>query len=184
MRLVMRVQYHPARCFNRAMYLTGRWRIWDWVDDSVLLGGSPARREIRRLRDLGVTAVVNMCEEFRGHRRTLARNGLVQLWLPTTDFYPPSLDALIRGVEFLLDRAASGERTYVHCKAGQGRSATLVMCYLMAAQGLSARAAFRRIWQARPHITPRLYRRPVVREFGRWLAARERAAPRLEPSLV
>jgi len=168
-RLFMRLQYHPARYFNRAMYLTGKWRIWDWVDEHVLLGGAPSRREIRRLRDLGVGGVINLCEEFRGYQKHLRAAGLTQLWLPTIDYYPPTLEHVLEGLRFIAACRRRGQRVYVHCKAGQGRSTTLVMCYLMAAYRLSPRAAYRRIAEIRPHITKRLYRRAVIGQVQRLL---------------
>ena len=33
-----------------------------------------------------------------------------------------------------VENAVSGRTTYVHCKAGRGRSTTIVICYLVGAQ--------------------------------------------------
>lgn len=168
-RLFMRVQYHPARCFNRAMYVTGRWRVWDWLDDDVLLGGAPSRAELRRLRELGIRAIVNLCDEFKGHAKELRRHRMTQLRLPAVDHFPVPLDYLLRGLEFIRTQLESGRRVYVHCKAGQGRSATLAMCYLMARYDLTPLEAYRRIRRIRPHVTKRLYQRAAVREIQRRL---------------
>lgn len=170
-RLFMKVQYHPARCFNRAMYVTGRWRVWDWIDDDVLLGGAPSRTELRRLRDLGIRAIINLCDEFKGYRRELRRYGMAQLWLPAVDHYPVPLEYILRGLDYLRDQIAAGRRIYVHCKAGQGRSTTLALCYLMLRYGLTSREAYRRILRVRPHITKRLYERPAVLELERMIRA-------------
>lgn len=168
-RLFMRVQYHPARCFNRAMYVTGRWRVWDWLDDDVLLGGAPSRAELRRLRELGIRAIVNLCDEFKGHAKELRRYRMTQLRLPAVDHFPVPLDYLLRGLEFIRTQLESGRRVYIHCKAGQGRSATLAMCYLMARYDLTPLEAYRRIRRIRPHVTKRLYQRAAVREIQRRL---------------
>ena len=58
--------------------------------------------------------------------------GVEQLCLETVDFNnAPSHDMLNKGVEFIEDMKQQGSSVYVHCKAGRGRSATLVACYLM-----------------------------------------------------
>lgn len=50
----------------------------------------------------------------------------------TTDYTAPSLIDLIRGVYNLKMRDQRGEKiAYVHCKAGRGRSAALVVAYLL-----------------------------------------------------
>ncbi len=185
----MKVQYHPARCFNRAMYVTGRWRVWDWVDDDVLLGGAPSRTELRRLRDLGIRAIVNLCDEFKGHKRELRQYGMAQLRLPAVDHYPVPLDYILRGIDFLRDHIARGGRVYVHCKAGQGRSTTLAMCYLMLRYDLTPRQAYSRILRVRPHITKRLYERAAVRDVAKMIDLGEitrfaARGPMLNASLV
>ncbi|MBK9120829.1 MAG: dual specificity protein phosphatase family protein [Phycisphaerales bacterium] len=169
-RLFMRLQFHPARIFNRVMYRTGRWRLWDWVDEQVLLGGAPTRADLALLPEMGVRGIVNMCEEFHGHQVVLHRLGLQQLHLPTVDFHPPSLEAMQRGLEFIRQFVQAGSGVYVHCKAGQGRSATLVVGYLMAAYGLTPRAAYARVREVRPHVTRRLDEREVVQELHLLLA--------------
>ena len=58
--------------------------------------------------------------------------GVDQLRLRTVDFNNvPSQEKLKAGVEFIEETKQSGKSVYVHCKAGRGRSATLVACYLM-----------------------------------------------------
>ena len=41
---------------------------------------------------------------------------------------------LKKGVEFIEEMNLSENSVYVHCKAGRGRSTTLVACYLMKVQ--------------------------------------------------
>lgn len=58
--------------------------------------------------------------------------GIKHLRLATPDFNnAPNLEILQEGVDFIKDFKDSDASVYVHCKAGRGRSATLVACYLM-----------------------------------------------------
>ncbi|KAL9965110.1 hypothetical protein ACROYT_G028863 [Oculina patagonica] len=59
---------------------------------------------------------------------------------------------LRRGVEFIETMNGSENSVYVHCKAGRGRSTTLVACYLMKAKGLTPEGAYQYIKCKRPHI--------------------------------
>ncbi len=70
------VLYWPTLSYN---YLLGRVlkirRWWDHVDKQVILGARPFRRDAKRLREIGVTGVVNMCEEYFGPMREYERLG-------------------------------------------------------------------------------------------------------------
>ena len=58
--------------------------------------------------------------------------GVAQLQLATIDYNnAPSQEMLWKGVEFIEKMNGSESSVYVHCKAGRGRSTTLVACYLM-----------------------------------------------------
>ena len=54
-----------------------------------------------------------------------------QLWLPTTDHFEVSIDNLWRAVDFIQTYKKRGERVYVHCRAGHGRSAAVVFAWLL-----------------------------------------------------
>ena len=57
---------------------------------------------------------------------------MTQLQLATIDFNnAPSQEMLRKGVEFIEEINVKKSSVYVHCKAGRGRSTTLVACYLI-----------------------------------------------------
>lgn len=45
--------------------------------------------------------------------------------------FAPSLVDINQAVDFIHRNASSGKVTYIHCKAGRGRSTTIVLCYLV-----------------------------------------------------
>ena len=54
-----------------------------------------------------------------------------QYWHSTIDFQPPSLASISAGLKVIDVCKQHRNGVYVHCKAGKGRSAIVVACYLM-----------------------------------------------------
>lgn len=173
-RLVARTLFWPTFSWN---VLLGRvlkvrhW--WDQVDEHVILGAMPLKCDVPKLAAAGVKAVVNTCQEYAGPLEEYHAAGIEQLHMPTTDFTHPSLADVQRAVEFMNRFTERGETVYVHCKAGRARSATVVLCWLVAHRGMTAEAGQRLLLSKRPHVNARLVQRPVVQEF----AARLSTAP-------
>ncbi len=138
---------------------------WNRVDEHVWIGALPFPSDAKKLHDRGVRAVVNTCREYAGPVREYEKYGMEQLRLPTVDFQPPSLEDCRRGVAFMQRHISQGEGVYVHCKAGRGRSATIVVCWLMAAKGLTPAESQAFLLKKRRHVHRRLDQRRVVQEF-------------------
>ena len=149
---------------HRAMPNDRRW--WDRIDHRVIIGALPLRRQIEMLSGVErVTGVINFCDEFAGHA-DYERAGIRQLRLPTLDYCSPTTQQLETGLDFIRKQPVGGS-VYVHCKAGRGRAGTMLMAYLMDDKGLSPAEAQARLSAARPHVSPRLYKRPSIREMHR-----------------
>lgn len=140
-----------------------RW--WDRVDDHVVIGALPFPRDVRRLADEGVRGVINTCREYAGPSKAYAEAGIEQLRVPTRDFTPPTLEDVDRSLELMRRMAAEEHSTYVHCKAGRARSATIVMCWLIEVHDMTPEEAQLRLLEVRPHVNPRLVERDVVQAF-------------------
>ena len=167
-RIVIRILFYPTLVWNvllsRVLHVR-RWR--DRIDDTVILGALPFPSHAAGLYDEGVRGVVNTCEEYGGPVAEYDRLGMTQLYIPTLDFQPPTIEELERAVDYIRQHRERGEGVYVHCKAGRGRSTTVVLCWLIASQGLTPLAAQRLVEGKRPHVNGHIYRRPVVEEFAR-----------------
>lgn len=164
-RVLVRIAFYPTWWFNRLMCGLGLWRQADWVDAHVALGSLPSRKDLERLRAEGVRGVINMCEEYGGNLRALNACGLRQLRLPTLDYHCPTEAQLEEGVEFIRAATARGEKVFVHCKAGRGRSAILVMCYLMTTRRIGAAEALALLRRVRPRLARGLDRHDAVRRL-------------------
>jgi len=172
-RLIARLLFIPSILWNLLLCrVLHRRRWWSRVDDHILLGALPLKSHVPELVAEGVRAVVNTCEEYAGPVEAYGEAGIEQLRLPTVDFVAPTLENVERGVEFINHHVSRGETVYVHCKAGRGRSATIVLCYLIASANLTPQEAQKHLKEKRPQVAGLLYRRRVVEQFYDRYAAR------------
>lgn len=163
---VAHLLFYPTLAWNlllRRLIPARRW--WDAVDDHVLIGALPLKWIVPQLESAGVKAVVNLCEEFPGPTEAYQRAGIQQIHLPTIDFTPPSLGDVQRAVDFIQQHASCGRTVYVHCKAGRGRSGTVVLCWLIKSKNITPEQAQKVLQEKRPHVVRSLFRRPVVQKF-------------------
>jgi len=125
-----------------------------WITPSLAVGGAIHTRDIARLREIGITAVVDCREEASDDELAMARNSIDFLRLPTPDAHTLTQDSLDRGVAWVRERMVQGGRVYVHCSHGVGRAPELGACVLVADGFLPGRAlelVRARRWQALPN---------------------------------
>ena len=72
-----------------------------------------------------------MCYEYDGPKGFYSELGMKQLHLPTVDHFEPTSSQITEAVRFIQDYKNRGEKVYVHCKGGHGRSASIAMCWMM-----------------------------------------------------
>ncbi|HEY74088.1 MAG: hypothetical protein B6I35_10585 [Anaerolineaceae bacterium 4572_32.2] len=119
------------------------------ITPNLHVGGQYRRRGWPRLAARGVTAVVNLREEFDDAAAGIAPSRY--LHLPAVDDHPPTLEQLHAGVTFMEKEIARGGEVYVHCWAGVGRAPTMAAAYLVGA-GLTPDQAWASIRAVRPFI--------------------------------
>ena len=172
---IIRLIFIPTLLWNVFLGRLLKFRHWwDAIEgEPILLGALPFRQDVPHLQTEGVTGVINMCIEYPGPKTTYEKIGMEQLWLPTVDFTPPTLVNIQRAMDFIEKHQTDGGKVYVHCKAGRGRSATVVLCWLMYRRGLTPEQAAAWLTQQRPHINQDLADRVVVQDFYRTLSDSE-----------
>jgi atypical dual specificity phosphatase len=169
--LIARLLFFPTLWWNYFLRRVTQRRWWDWIDEWVLLGALPGEAHVAELKAAGIGAVINTCSETCGPVKQYENAGIEQLHLPTVDFTPPKIEDVRKAVDFIHQQIRHGRKVYVHCKAGRGRSATVVLCYLIS-KGMSPDHAQALILAKRPHVLPRLAERDVVRQYARELHLR------------
>ncbi len=167
-----------------------------WVYPGLLLAGEhplaqgaqAVRERLTRLRDAGIHVIIDLTApgEIDGyddalplaveyHRKPIPDHGV-----------PERREHMHEILQCLLESLDAGKPCYVHCRAGIGRSATVVGCLLIE-RGLSgeqALAELERLWQqsARSADWPRIPETQAQREYVRtWTA---RPAPRREAAAM
>ncbi|XP_031559778.1 phosphatidylglycerophosphatase and protein-tyrosine phosphatase 1-like [Actinia tenebrosa] len=153
-----RILFYPTLLWNVVMESSSR-RWYDRIDSTLILGALPFKSQTKQLvEEEKVKAVVTLNEEyetkyFSNSAEEWSAWGVTQLRLETVDFNnAPPQEMLKKGVEFLEDMTSKGNTVYVHCKAGRGRSTTLVACYLMKKMSMTPMQAHSYIQAKRPHI--------------------------------
>jgi protein-tyrosine phosphatase len=142
-------------------------RLMEWLTDvqpkqlnysditpQLAVGGAFRKRQIRRLRQRGVSAVVDCRLEAEDDPDALAQAGIQFLHLPALDRHAFTYDQMHEGVDWVLDHIANGGRAFLHCEHGVGRG-PLMACAVLVAQGHTAPEALRIVrasrWQALPN---------------------------------
>ncbi|KAI5709464.1 phosphatidylglycerophosphatase and protein-tyrosine phosphatase 1-like [Diaphorina citri] len=116
---------------------TGIENFYTRIDKNVILGALPSNSVLEKITTeenvKGVISVVRDWELklFNVNFTEWEGRGVAHLQLDTIEFEAPSLYAIEKGLEFIQKVAQSGGVTYIHCKAGRSRSATLTACYLI-----------------------------------------------------
>jgi protein-tyrosine phosphatase len=122
------------------------------VTAHLFLGSQYNLLGLKKLKALGVTAIVNM----RMHKTygSAKYEGIKYLHLPTVDNTPPPLEVLIKGADFIDDEIKHKGIVYVHCRQGLGRGPTMAMAYLVKI-GMTYDDAYALVRSVRVFINPR-----------------------------
>jgi predicted protein tyrosine phosphatase len=97
----------------------------------------------------------------------------------------PSLEKLQQGISFA-KTAPPGTITFIHCKGGIGRAATMALSFLMdkhAAAGMSPESGVERLIAKRHIVTPKILHYPVVKQLHGLLAAAVGKGDKRDPSV-
>lgn len=164
-----RILFYPTLLYNVFRNkIQSEFRWWDQIDQFLLLGAVPFPSDVPRLKQLGVGGVITLNEPYE----TLVpsslyhAHGIDHLVIPTRDYlFAPSFVDINRAVDFIHRNACSGLTTYVHCKAGRGRSTTVVLCYLVEYKHMTPAAALEFVRSRRPRVLLAPSQWKAVQEF-------------------
>ncbi|MGY4385539.1 protein tyrosine phosphatase (PTP) superfamily phosphohydrolase (DUF442 family) [Pedobacter sp. UYP24] len=122
------------------------------ITANLFLGSQYNLVGLRKMKSLGITAIINMREHSVYSEAQYA--GFNYLHLPTVDNTPPDIKVLMRGADFADQEIKKGGKVYIHCRQGLGRGPTMTIAYLLKT-GLTYEDAFMLVKKVRTFINPR-----------------------------
>lgn len=122
---------------------------FSWIDPGKVAGlALPDNvEELHWLRGEGIDIVLTLTEHPLP-REWVNQSGLMAVHEPIGDFAAPDPDQLERCVEAIRKALDSNLRVAVHCRAGIGRTGTILAAYLVST-GIPAREAIQRLRSTR-----------------------------------
>lgn len=143
-----------------------------------MIGAFPTdESDVAMLRWLGVKRILNLCEDEEypdGARLVLDADlpaaGIEERRISLRDFGGLPAEAIDEAVQVVNGWLDAGERTYVHCRAGQQRSATVAAAVVAVRQELDPDVALAFVQQAKPSATPLPHQRE---DLLAWWAQRQ-----------
>jgi atypical dual specificity phosphatase len=171
-RVSSRVLFYPSLIYTMLMEKFSSRDWYNRVDENLIIGAIPFKSMTQLLVDdekLGAVVSVNedferwyttpTKEEWESHQVTL-------LHFNVGDYiHTPSLVELEQSVELITATAQQNKTTYVHCKAGRTRSATVCCAYLLKRYNYTVEEAIEKLERARPHIVLRDVHKNVLNQF-------------------
>ncbi len=126
---------------------------FSWIIDGKLAGhqAPSSEQDLTWLKKQGILALVRMAEHNNAEVNSLQINsqGMWDCHEPVPDFGTPAVDQMNRMIQFI-NRSISDQRPVgISCKAGMGRTGTILACYLVSL-GFASDAAINEVRKKRP----------------------------------
>jgi len=115
------------------------------IEEHLYLGSLPRQKgHLEQLKEAGIKAVVTLNQQWEldVSMKELREAGLNGLRINVPDYSAPYQNQIRSGVEWMQKEVGEGNAVYVHCNGGKGRSAVVVICFLMVQHGMSSDTAF------------------------------------------
>lgn len=122
----------------------GKYTWFHKIDPYVTLGAIPTYQKALKImtsvpREKNKIAILSIVKKFEITESSLLAQPITtkdwekfnvpHKFIQVNDLKPPTVRQIQQGITFIDEQKALGNHVYVHCKAGKGRSATVVACY-------------------------------------------------------
>ena len=146
--------------------VTGKPDNFSWLVEDKLAGSAipTSIDEVQWAIDQGVKSIVTVREEPLDGSWTKDVN---YLHVHSNDMGVPEFDDLVNTVDFIYKRITSNEPVMVHCFAGMGRTGTVLACYLIKHQKMSADEAIQKVRDERPGSIQSFSQEEIIFQFAK-----------------
>ena len=128
-------------------------------------------RDLRQLRRDGIGAIVSLTEEPLDNS-VVGSHGMRYLHLPVVDMMAPSFEEIDRFLAFARASIEENLPVVVHCRAGMGRTGTMLACFLVGREMLRPSEAVAEVRRVRPGSIETAAQEAVVHDFAQHRKAR------------
>ena len=148
--------------------ITGKPDNFSWLIAEKLAGSAipTSFDEIKWALDEGVKSIVTIREEPLDEDWIKDVN---YLHIHSNDMGVPEFDDLTRAVDFIHERITNNEPVMVHCLAGLGRTGTILACYLIKYQKLSADDSIQKVRNSRPGSIQSFPQEEIIFQFEKFI---------------
>ena len=148
--------------------ITGKPDNFSWLIAEKLAGSAipTSFDEIKWVLDEGVKSIVTIREEPLDEDWIKDVN---YLHIHSNDMGVPEFDDLTRAVDFVHERITNNEPVMVHCLAGLGRTGTILACYLIKYQKLSADDSIQKVRKSRPGSVQSFPQEEIIFQFEKFI---------------
>jgi atypical dual specificity phosphatase len=141
---------------------------FSWIDKPrvAALAQPAALEEYQWLREHGIQFLICLTED-PPQRAWINEVGLFSMHIPIEDMRPPTQPQIDLGMAAIEKAIANKFGVGIHCAAGLGRTGTMIACWLVQHEDLSARDAITRVRRLRPGSIETEEQADAIVEFAR-----------------
>ena len=144
--------------------ITGKPDNFSWIIEEKLAGSAipTSKEEIDWIKQEGVKSIVTIREEPLEDEWIKDVN---YLHVHSNDMGVPEFNDLVFAIDFIRRRIEENKPVMVHCLAGLGRTGTLLACYLIKYENMSADDAVQKVREERPGSIQSFSQEEIIHKF-------------------